>query len=149
MFSFIPLIVKINLLSREGLMNKLTLLGFISLFFCFSAQAELSLNVKINQTIGEKTIEFIQNIKANFNQEIVINNNNLKDKIVLKLVKFKNISVNGNKINPIQVDLKLINDLQKTIGKPQTITSFYNREAHFSIPNKGEVVNLKLNFEEI
>jgi hypothetical protein len=61
--------------------------------------------------------------------------------------------VNGNKISPIQVDIKLVNEMQKIIGRPQTVTSFYNRSAQFAvrssgIPSDAADINVSLNFEE-
>ena len=119
----------------------------------FTASAEINLNIKIGQVIGSKTIETVKTISANYNQDIVIMQEGLKNKIVINLKKFKNILVNGSKINPVQIDMKMVDSSKKTIGKPQTITSFYKNEAQFNVQNSvasdnGDV-NVSLNFQEI
>ena len=116
-------------------------------------QASLSLNVKIGQIVGNQLIEINKTISADYNKEIVITPDGLKNKIILKLKKFSNVLVNGNKISPVQVDMHLVNDLQKIIGRPQTVTSFYNRTAQFAIRSTGVItdvvdLNVSLNFEE-
>jgi hypothetical protein len=77
----------------------------------------------------------------------------LKNKIVINLKKFKNVLVNGSKINPVQIDMKMVDAAKKIIGKPQTITSFYNNEAQFNVQNSATsdngAMNLSLNFQEI
>lgn len=122
-------------------------------FMSFSASAEINLNIKIGQVIGSKTIETVKTISANYNQDIVIMQEGLKNKIVINLKKFKNILVNGSRINPVQIDMKMIDSTKKVIGKPQTITSFYNNTAQFNVQNSitsdsGDV-NVSLNFQEI
>lgn len=118
------------------------------------AYSQINLNIKIDQVVGSKTIEIVKTITGNYNQDIVIMPEGLKNKIVLNLRKFQNILVNGNKINPVQIDMKIINDMKKVIGKPQTVTSFYNKSAEFNISSSGlkadnADLNVKLNFEEI
>jgi flagellar biosynthesis GTPase FlhF len=120
-------------------------IGFLS-FFSPKAHSELNLKVKIHQIIGTKTIEMIKTVSTNYGQDIVIMpEGGVTNKIVLSLRKFKNIMVNGNKINPVQIDMKIFNEMKKLIGKPQTITSFYNKSAQFNSVN----TNVSLNFEEI
>ncbi|MBC7712286.1 MAG: hypothetical protein H7177_03045 [Rhizobacter sp.] len=115
-------------------------------FFSPKAHSELNLKVKIHQIIGTKTVETIKTISANYGQDIVIMpEGGLTNKIVLSLKKFKNIMVNGNSINPVQIDMKMFNEMKRLIGKPQTITSFYNKSAQFN----SEDTNISLNFEEI
>lgn len=118
------------------------------------AYSQINLNIKIDQVVGSKTVEIVKTITGNYNQDIVIMPEGLKNKIVLNLRKFQNILVNGNKINPVQIDMKIINDMKKVIGKPQTVTSFYNKSAEFNISSSGlkadnADLNVKLNFEEI
>lgn len=122
-------------------------------FMSFSAKSEININIKIGQVVGSKTIETVKTISANYNQDIVIMQEGLKNKIVINLKKFKNILVNGSRINPVQFDLKMVDAAKKIIGKPQTITSFYNNTAQFNLPNSttsetGDV-NVSLNFQEI
>jgi hypothetical protein len=130
-----------------NLLKKLIVLGIIS--FSQFAHAELALSVKINKTIGEKTIQIIKKVRANFNQDIVLNQEDSKEKIVLNFKKFNNITVNGNKINPIQVDMKTIDQDKKQIGKIKTITSFYQRQALFAGESLSGKWQVDLNFEEI
>lgn len=132
---------------------RLSLCTLILSFMSFNASAEINLNIKIGQVIGSKTIETVKTISANYNQDIVIMQAGLKNKIVINLKKFKNILVNGSKINPVQIDMKMVDATKKTVGKPQTITSFYNNEAQFNVQNSlasdnGDV-NVSLNFQEI
>ena len=132
---------------------RLSLCAFLLSFMSFTASAEINLNIKIGQVIGSKTIETVKTISANYNQDIVIMQEGLKNKIVINLKKFKNILVNGSKINPVQIDMKMVDSSKKTIGKPQTITSFYKNEAQFNVQNSvasdnGDV-NVSLNFQEI
>ncbi len=110
-----------------------------------SAYSQINLNIKINQVVGSKTVEIVKTITGNYNQDIVIASEGLKNKIVFSLRKFKNILVNGNKINPVQIDMKMVDEARKVIGKPQTITSFYNKTAEFNASD----LNVKVNFEEI
>lgn len=117
------------------------------------AKASFNLNIKIGQLIGNQIIEVNKTIRAEYNKEIIISSEGLKNKIVLNLKKFTNILVNGNKINPVQVDMKLVNEMQKIIGRPQTVTSFYNRTAQFALRSSGIAtdaadINVSLNFEE-
>jgi len=132
---------------------RLSLCAFLLSFMSFTASAEINLNIKIGQVIGSRTIETVKTISANYNQDIVIMQEGLKNKIVINLKKFKNILVNGSKINPVQIDMKMVDSSKKTIGKPQTITSFYKNEAQFNVQNSvasdnGDV-NVSLNFQEI
>lgn len=132
---------------------RLSLCALILSFMSFNAHSEINLNIKIGQVIGSKTIETVKTISANYNQDIVIMQAGLKNKIVINLKKFKNILVNGSKINPVQIDMKMVDATKKTVGKPQTITSFYNNEAQFNVQNglasdNGDV-NVSLNFQEI
>jgi hypothetical protein len=119
----------------------------------FNVQSEINLNIKIEQVIDSKTIETVKTISTNYNQDIVIMQEGLKNKIVINLKKFKNILVNGTKINPIQIDIKMVDASKKTVGKPQTITSFYNNNAEFNVQNSAASdngdVNVSLNFQEI
>ncbi|MBC7428235.1 MAG: hypothetical protein H7336_06460 [Bacteriovorax sp.] len=123
----------------------LLFIGFLA-FFSPKAHSELNLKVKIHQIIGTQTIETIKTISANYGQDIVIMpEGGLTNKVVFSLKKFKNIMVNGNRINPVQIDMKIFNEMKRLIGKPQTVTSFYNQSAQF----KSEDTNVSLNFEEI
>lgn len=115
------------------------------LFISFNVSAEITVSVKIDQVVGSNTVASVKNISANYNQDIVIAQEGLKDKIIINLKKFKNILVNGNKINPVQIDMKLVDASKKAIGKTQTVTSFYTNSAQFSLPGK----NITLNFQEI
>ena len=117
------------------------------------AKASLNLNVKIGQLVGTQIVEVNKTIAADYNKDIVITSAGLKNKIVLSLRKFSNVLVNGNKINPVQIDMKLVNDMKMIIGHPQTVTSFYNRSAEFAvrssgIPTDAADLNVSLNFEE-
>ena len=113
----------------------------------------MNLNVKIGQLIGDHFVETHKNIQAEYDKEIIISSESLKNKIVLNLRKFKFPLIDGSKISPVQIDLKLVDEMKKIIGHPQTFTSFYNHTAHFSVPSSGlitDVADLKvsLNFEE-
>ena len=110
-----------------------------------NVSAEINVNVKIDHTVGTKTIESVKNISTDYNQDIVIVQEGLKDKIIITLKKFKDVLVNGNKINPVQIDMKLIDSSKKAIGKTQTVTSFYTNSAQFSLPGRS----ITLNFQEI
>lgn len=133
---------------------KLTTLVFLLVFFSSWAQASININVKIGQLVGNQLIEVNKTISSEYNKEIVISPDGLKNKIVINFKKFSNILVNGSKINPVQIDMKLVNDMKKIIGHPQTVTSFYNRSAEFAIRSSGIAtdvadLNISLNFEEI
>lgn len=117
------------------------------------AKASLNLNVKIGQIVGSQIIEINKTISADYNKEIVIAPEGLKNKIVLSLRKFSNVLVNGKKINPVQIDMKIVDEMKKIIGKPQTITSFYSKSAQFAVPSTGVAadprdLNVTLHFEE-
>ncbi len=133
---------------------KLTLVSFFILLISTSAFASLNLNVKIGQLVGNKLVEINKTISAEYGKEIVISSEGFKNKIILNLKKFSNVLVNGNKINPVQVDMCLVNEMKKIIGKPQTVTSFYSRSAQFAISSTGDAteiadVNVSLNFEDL
>ena len=134
-------------------MIRMSLYALIFAMISVTVSAEINLNIKIGQVIGSKTIETVKSISTNYNQDIVIMQAGLKNKIVINLKKFKNILVNGSKINPVQIDMKMIDSSKKIVGKSQTITSFYNNEAQFNVKNSlasdnGEV-EVSLNFQEI
>lgn len=117
------------------------------------ANASLSLNVKIGKMVGDQLVEINRTIAAEYGKEIIISSDSLKNKIVLHLKKFSNVLVNGKRISPVQVDMKLVNDMEKIIGTTQTVTSFYNRTAQFSVRSNGKItdaadMNVSLNFEE-
>ena len=117
------------------------------------ANASFSLDVKIGQLVGDQVIEVNKTIQAEYNKEIVITAEGLKNKIVLNLKKFTNVLVNGNKISPVQVDMKLVNQMHNIIGRPQTVTSFYNRTAEFAVRSSGKAsdvadINVSLKFDE-
>lgn len=125
--------------------------GFLiaATFITYSSQAhsQVNLNIKIGQNA-------VKSVSANYGQDVVVSADGLSNKLVFNLRKFKNILVNGNKINPVQIDMKIVNDMKKVIGKPQTITSFYNKSAEFSVSSTGlkndaADMNVRLNFEEI
>lgn len=118
--------------------------GFLiaATFITYSSQAhsQVNLNIKIGQNA-------VKSVSANYGQDVVVSADGLSSKLVFNLRKFKNILVNGNKINPVQIDLKLINDMKKVIGKPQTVTSFYNRTAQFNVAEGN--LNVSVEFQEI
>ncbi len=127
--------------------------SFLFLLISPIAKASLNLNVKIGQFVGSQFVEVNKTIAADYNKEIVISSDGLKNKIVLNLKKFSNVLVNGNKISPVQIDMKLVDEMKKIIGRPQTVTSFYNRSAQFEMNSKGALkdaadLNVSLNFEE-
>jgi hypothetical protein len=132
---------------------KLITISCLLTFIAPLANASFNINVKIGQLVGNKIVEVNKTIQAEYNKEIVISSAGLKNKIVLNLKKFSNVLVNGNKLSPVQVDMKLVNEMQKIIGRTQTVTSFYNRSAQFAIPSSGIAsdaadLNVSLNFEE-
>jgi hypothetical protein len=132
---------------------KFITITFLLTFIAPLANASFNINVKIGQLVGNKIVEVNKTIQAEYNKEIVISSAGLKNKIVLNLKKFSNVLVNGNKLSPVQVDMKLVNEMQKIIGRTQTVTSFYNRSAQFAIPSSGIAsdaadLNVSLNFEE-
>lgn len=133
-------------------------LSFLVLALAFmqspNAYSQINLNIKIAQVIGSKNIELVKNISGNYDQDIEIYSEGLKNKIVLNLRKFKNVLVNGNKINPVQIDMKIVDDFKKVVGKPQTVTSFYNQSAEFNAQSSGKKagesdLNVQVKFEEI
>lgn len=135
-------------------MKKLSIsLGLMLMFTSPMAMATLNLNVKIGKMVGDQLVEINRTISTDYNKEIIISSDRLKNKIVLNLKKFSNVLVNGKKISPVQVDMKLVNEMQKIIGRPQTVTSFYNRTAEFSVRSSGEPkdladMNVSLDFHE-
>lgn len=129
------------------------LFSFLIMLLSSNAHATLNLNVKIGKMVGNQLVEINKTISADYDKEIIIGSDNLKNKIVLNLKKFTDILVNGKKINPVQVDMKIVNDMQKIIGRTQTVTSFYNRTAEFSVRSASNVsgvddLNVTLDFEE-
>ena len=117
------------------------------------AMASLNLNVKIGQVVGNKIVEVNKTIKAEYDKDIVISSDDLKNKIILNLTKIGNVSANGSKMSPVQIDMKLMNKMQKIVGRPQTVTSFYNRTAQFAVQSSGVAGDAKdlkvsLDFEE-
>lgn len=128
------------------------LVMLIVLFFSQTATCAVNLNVKIGQIINNQFVEITKTISAEYNKEIIIQDDSLKDKIVLSLKKFKNVLVNGNRIEPVQINVKRIDPLRKLVGKPQTITSFYRNEANFKLASNDttqEKMELSLDFNEI
>lgn len=116
--------------------------------------ASLNLNIKIGKMVENQLVEVRKTVVTDYNRDVVIISGGLKDKIVLSFRKFSNVLVNGKKISPVQVDMKLVNKMQKTIGRTQTVTSFYNRSAQFSINSTGSLtkatdLDISLEFEEI
>ena len=98
-------------------------------------------------------VEINRTIASDYNKEIIISQEGFKNKIVLNLKKFTNVLVNGKKISPVQINMKLVSDMKKIIGHPQTVTSFYNRSAEFAVRSSGIAtdaadINVSLNFEE-
>ena len=127
--------------------------SLLILVFSPMASATFNLNIKIGQLVGDQMVEVNKTVKADYDKEIIVHSEGSKNKIVLNLKKFSNVLVNGNKISPIQVDMKLVNEGEKMIGRPQTITSFYNRTAQFALASSGVAtdtadINVSLNFEE-
>lgn len=119
-------------------MKQSTIITFLmGMLVSSNAFATLNLNVKIGKMVGDQLVEINRTIATDYNKEIIITSDNLKNKIVFNLKKFTNILVNGKKISPVQVDMKLVNEMQKMIGRSQTVTSFYNRSAQFSAHSSG------------
>ena len=112
----------------------------------FDVSAEINLSIKIGRLVGTETIETVRKFSAQYNQDIVVVPEGLKNKLVFNLKKFKDILVNGNRINPVQIDMKMVNETKEMVGKSQTVTSFYNNSAQFDVSNGMKV---SLNFEEI
>lgn len=110
----------------------------------FSASATVQLNVKIGRVVGKKTIETVKTYSVNYNQDIIIQEEDQKNSIVIRLKKFQNILVNGAEINPVQIDMKVLNEIQEIVGVPQTVTSFYKKSAEF----KGPGLKVALDFED-
>lgn len=110
----------------------------------FSASATVQLNVKIGRVVGKKTIETVKTYSVNYNQDVIIQAEDQKSSIVIRLKKFQNILVNGAEINPVQIDMKVLNEIQEIVGVPQTVTSFYKKSAEF----KGPGLKVALDFED-
>lgn len=132
---------------------KLIMIGVLTAAISPVTYASFNLNVKIGQLVGSQVIEVTKTIQADYNKEITISADGLKNKIILNLKKFSNVLANGNKIAPVQVDMKLVNEMEKIIGRPQTVTSFYNHSAQFAISSSGVPsdvadINVSLNFDE-
>ena len=130
------------------------LLIMMTIFISPMSMAFFNLNIKMDQMVGNQIVEVNRTVQADYNKEIIIKPEGLKSKIVLNLKKFSNVSVNGSMISPVQVDMKLVNESSHTVGRPQTVTSFYNRTAKFAVHSSGNVndaadINLSLNFEEL
>ncbi len=115
------------------------------------AKAQINLKVTILQIIGDKKIQTTKTIKSEYDKDIVITHENVKENIVLNFKRVKNVLVNGNVISPVQIDMRLIGAGEKPIGKPQTVTTFYTKAAQFSIPGigKDKYLNLSLDFQDI
>ncbi|MDD4976318.1 MAG: hypothetical protein PHY93_18310 [Bacteriovorax sp.] len=133
---------------------RLVTVSFLCILISPMASASFNLNIKIGQLVGTQVVEMNKTIEADYNKDIIISPEGLKNKIILSLKKFNNVLVNGNKISPIQVDIKLVNEMQKIIGRPQTVTSFYNRSAQFAVRSSGIAsdvadINVSLKFEEM
>ena len=109
--------------------------ALILIFMSLNVSAEINLNIKIGQVIDSKKVETVKTFLVDYNEDIVIKQRGLKNTIIINLKKFKNVLVNGVNINPIQIDMKMVDSSKKTVGKPQTITTFYNNEALFNIQN--------------
>ena len=109
--------------------------ALILIFMSLNVSAEINLNIKIGQVIDSKKVETVKTFLVDYNEDIVIKQRGLKNTIIINLKKFKNVLVNGANINPIQIDMKMVDSSKKTVGKPQTITTFYNNEALFNIQN--------------
>jgi hypothetical protein len=123
-------------------------------FYTLGAHAAVSIDVKIQQKIGGNIVETTRKISSNYNEDIVISSFGLDNSIILKLQKFSKINVNGTSISPVQVDLKLIDETQALVGKPHTVTSFYNQSAEFNLPSNGVIesgadLNVSLIFKEM
>ena len=126
--------------------------ALILIFMSLNVSAEINLNIKIGQVIDSKKVETVKTFLVDYNEDIVIKQRGLKNTIIINLKKFKNVLVNGANINPIQIDMKMVDSSKKTVGKPQTITTFYNNEALFNIQNSlysdsGDV-SVLLKFQE-
>lgn len=133
---------------------KFLLLMACCLSISTSQADELNIQIKINQLKGSEIVETVKNITARFNEDVIIEQLGLKNSIILKLKKFNNILVNGNRINPVQVDMRLINDKKQVVGKPQTVTSFYSQSADFRVASSGKMsdnadIDVSLKFNEI
>jgi hypothetical protein len=133
------------------------ILKLTNIIFLFLLSTELfasiNLNVKINHQVGSQSFEFSKNLKAEYNKEITIFHDQLKNKIILTFIKLNKIVSDGNDIHPVQIGMKLVDEKEKEIGRPQTITSFYNHPAYFEVPSTGlvsDISDLKvyLSFEE-
>ena len=131
-------------------MKKISLILFV--FWSTSSFSAVNLNIRIAQMINNQLIEVRKTISSDYNKEIVITDNTLQSKIILTLKKFKNVVVNGNKIEPVQINVKTLDLKNKPLNKSQTITSFYSKEAKFKIADLTSVrsdLDLKLEFTEI
>lgn len=111
----------------------------------------VNLNVKIGQLINNQLVEVNKNFSAEFNKEIVIQDDSLKDRIVLSLKKIKNVLVNGKRLSPVQINLKTVNNEKKISGKTQTVTSFYKNEANFKVASadNSNDFDIQLEFSEV
>lgn len=132
---------------------KLIPLFFLLIFILPVAQASFDLNVKIDSIVGNEVVKIHKRIRADYNKEIIITDENLKNRLVVNLKRFDSIRSGRGSVSPVQVDIKLINEMQKIIGRPQTVTSFYNHTAQFAVHSSGSPsgpadINVSLNFEE-
>lgn len=117
-----------------------------------SVFASVSLNVKIGQMINNQFIEINKTLSVDFNKEVIIQDDSFKDKIVLTLRKIKNVLANGVKIEPVQINVRMIGNDKKETSSSQTITSFYTNEASFKIASNQRLKNalaINLNFSEV
>ncbi len=149
---FSSIILELLFLEQEMYRTKFILVSLLVLSISPLAKANLSLNIKIGQLVAGQLVEVNKTIAADYNKDIFITAEGLKNNFIVSLKKFKNVVVNGKKINPVQIDMKIVNQMNKMIGEPQTVTSFFNRSAEFAMSSNGESVNdinLSVHIEDV
>ena len=116
-----------------------------------SVFAQVSLNITFFQLINGKKVLTTKTIKTEYDRDVILTHENVKEQIVLNLKKVNDVVVNGNVVKPVQIDMKLVGSGEKLIGKPQTVTTFYTKAAQFSIPGVGKEtwLNLSVDFKDI
>ncbi len=128
--------------------------SLLIIFVCLYANmsfAQINLNITFLQLIDGKKVLTTKTIRSEYDKDIVLTHEIVKEQIVLNLKKVRDVVMNGSIIKPVQVDLRLVGADEKLIGKPQTVTTFYTKAAQFSIPGIGKEkwLNLSVNFQEI
>lgn len=110
-------------------------------FFSSSSWAQFKVKIDLKHVNDENIVS--REVETQYNRDVTYIDQNAQRKYVFRISPVRTLKVNGQNINPVQFDLKVYDQNEKLITRPQTVTTFYRPEANFTIASKSDFKKLE------